>query len=87
MHIPSVLCGLSAIGGIAIAQANSIEPDNFNVTSALEDLGVVISDIPALQSLSSLQSRSSQTACSIAVSEKYGPLEALASALLDSKQY
>ncbi|KAJ5747721.1 FAD linked oxidase N-terminal [Penicillium nucicola] len=65
MHSWTLLGGLSAVGAV-IAQSTSFEPANFNVTNALEDLGVNVSDIPALQSLSSIQSRSSQTSCSIA---------------------
>jgi hypothetical protein len=77
MHPWILLGGLSAIGGVALAHASAIEPDNFNITSALEDLGVDVSEIPALQSLSSIQSRSSETSCSIAVSEKFGLVGAM----------
>lgn len=70
MHLWSLVGGLSAIGGIGLSYANAIEPANFNVASALEELGVDVSKIPALQSFSGLQSRSTENACVAAVSEK-----------------
>jgi hypothetical protein len=87
MHPWTLLGGLSAIGGVALAHATAIEPDNFNVTSALKDLGVDVSEIPALQSLFSIQSRSSEKSCSIAVSEKFGSVGATISGLLGLNQY
>ncbi|KAJ6012293.1 FAD linked oxidase N-terminal [Penicillium canescens] len=66
MHAWTLLGGLSAIGGVALGHVSTIEPDNFNITSALKDLGVDILKIPALQSLSSIQSRSREKSCSIA---------------------
>lgn len=75
MHLWSLLGGLSAIGGVALANASAIEADNFNVTSALENLGVDVWKIPALQSFSGVQSRSTENACSAAVSEKSASIE------------
>lgn len=75
MHLWSLLGGLSAIGGVTLAHGSTIEPDNFNVTSALEHLGVDVSKIPALQSFSGVQSRSTENACSVAVSEKPASIE------------
>ena len=43
-----------------------IEPTDFNVTSALLDLGVDVSELPA----AALVERSSDSACSIAVSRR-----------------
>jgi hypothetical protein len=53
----------------------------------LEDLGVDVSEIPALQSLPSIQSRSSEKSCSIAVSEKFGSVGAIISDSLGLNQY
>lgn len=74
MHLWSLLGGLSAIGGVTLAHASAIESDNFNVTSALEHLGVDVWKIPALQSFSGVQSRSTENACSAAVSEKWASI-------------
>jgi hypothetical protein len=70
MFLRTFVGGVFAISGLGLSYASAIEPDNFNVTSALEDLGVDVSKIPALQSFSSLQSRSTESSCSAAVSEK-----------------
>jgi hypothetical protein len=61
---------MGAICAIALAQTGKtsprvFEPDNFDVSAALYNLGVDVSTIPAL---SSLQSRSTKTACRAAVS-------------------
>lgn len=75
MFLRTLVGGLFAIGGLGLSYASAIEPDNFNVTRALEDLGVDVSKIPALQSFSSVQSRSTESACSAAVSEKLTSIE------------
>lgn len=59
---------LSAAGGVALATADVIEPSNFNVTEALAQLGVDVSRIPALESFSGIQARSTDGACAAAVS-------------------
>jgi hypothetical protein len=69
MRFSSIVGGLSAIGGVALA--TTVESDNFNVTSALADLGVDVTKIPALKSFSDIQSRSTEKACSAAVSQLY----------------
>ncbi|KAJ5296853.1 MFS transporter [Penicillium atrosanguineum] len=66
MYIWTLVGGLSAVGGIGLSYASAIEADNFNVTSALENLGVDVSKIPALQSFSGLQSRSNRNGCAAA---------------------
>ena len=48
------------------ALAQTFEPTSFNVTGALEGLGVDVTAIPALDGLAI---RSSTTACSIAVGQ------------------
>jgi hypothetical protein len=72
MRFSSIVSGLSAIGAVAVA--TTIESDNFNVTSALEDLGVDVIKIPALKSFSDIQSRSTENACSAAVCDFLFPL-------------
>lgn len=67
MRLTSIVSGLSAIGGVVAA--TTLESDNFNVTSALENLGVDVTKIPALASLPDIQARSTENACSIAVSQ------------------
>jgi hypothetical protein len=69
MRFSSLVGGLTAIGGVALA--TTVESDNFNVVSALQDLGVDVARIPALESFSESQSWSTETACSIAVSETH----------------
>ncbi|RLL96749.1 hypothetical protein CFD26_104680 [Aspergillus turcosus] len=72
---------LSAVCAGALAQTgkttpNVFEPDNFDINAALYNLGVDVSAIPAL---SSLQSRSTESACSAACSALgflYGPSRA-----------
>ncbi|CAG8207918.1 unnamed protein product [Penicillium salamii] len=66
MRLTSIVSGLFAIGGVVAAA--TLESDNFNVTSALEKLGVDVTKIPALASLPDIQSRSTENACSIACS-------------------
>jgi hypothetical protein len=76
MQLRTSLGALSAISGVTLAHATSaIESEDFNVTSALEGLGVNVLKIPALQSFSSVQSRSTENACSAAVCEKPASIE------------
>lgn len=68
MHISTVLGGLSVLSGATLAYASSeVESSNFNVTAALADLGIDVSTIPALESLSGAQARSTDKACAAAV--------------------
>jgi len=67
MRFSSIVSGLSAIGGVALA--TTVESDDFNVANALEHLGVDVTKIPALESFSDIQSRSTEKACSAAVSQ------------------
>ncbi|KAJ5436959.1 FAD-binding type 2 [Penicillium cf. griseofulvum] len=79
MHLSTLIGGLSAIGGLSLAHAavtNPIEADNFNVTAALEDLGVDVSTIPALESYADIVTRSTEYACAAAcasLSFVFGP--------------
>ncbi|CAP92971.1 Bifunctional solanapyrone synthase [Penicillium chrysogenum] len=70
MHISSLIGGLSAIGGLTLAQAAVdspvIEADDFSITGALEDLGVDVSQIPALKSFAAIETRSTDKACAVA---------------------
>ncbi|KAJ5359997.1 FAD-binding type 2 [Penicillium concentricum] len=70
MYLSTLIGGLSAIGGLTLAHAAVtnpvIEAENFNVTAALEDLGVDVSEIPALESYTGLQARSTERACAAA---------------------
>jgi hypothetical protein len=82
MHLSTLIGGLSAIGGLSLAHAavaNPIEADNFNVTAALEDLGVDVSKIPALDSYADIETRSTEKACAAAVSETLISIANLAS--------
>lgn len=67
----SVFGALSAVGGLTLASADVIEASSFNVTEGLAQLGVDVSSIPALQSFSGIQARSTQGACAAAVSLKH----------------
>ncbi|CAG8885934.1 unnamed protein product [Penicillium egyptiacum] len=68
MHLPTLIGGLSAIGGLAQAAATSpvIEADDFSITGALQDLGVDVSQIPALDSFAAIETRSTDKACAAA---------------------
>lgn len=68
MRAWSLFGALSAAGGVALVTADVIEPSNFNVTEGLEQLGVDVSSIPALESFSGIQTRSTDGACAAAVS-------------------
>lgn len=59
-----------ALAACATAQANSaMEPQNFNVAGALEDLGVDVKSLPQSGSeTTDLTKRSSPKPCSLAVS-------------------
>lgn len=59
---------VSAAGGIALVSADVIGPLNFNVTEELLQLGVDVSSIPALESFSGTQTRSTAGACAAEVS-------------------
>lgn len=78
MHLSTLIGGLSAIGGLTLAQAaatsSAIETDDFSITDALEDLGVDVSQIPALESFASIETRSTDKACAAAVSEEPAPI-------------
>ncbi|KAJ5827593.1 FAD-binding type 2 [Penicillium robsamsonii] len=67
MHFSTIIGGLSAVGGLTLAHAAVtnpvIEAENFNVTAALENFGVDVSKIPALESYTDLQARSTEKAC------------------------
>lgn len=73
MHISTFIGGLSAICGLTLAQTTVtspvIEADDFSVTGALEDLGVDVSQIPALESFTAIETRSTDKACAAAVSK------------------
>lgn len=71
MRTWSVFGALSAVGGLALASADVIQESNFNVTEGLAQLGVDVSNIPALQSFSGIQARSTEGACAAAVSLKH----------------
>lgn len=71
MPIWSVFGALSAVGGIALANTDVIQASNFNITEGLAQLGVDVSSIPALQSFSGIQARSTEAACAAAVSLKH----------------
>ncbi|CDM30148.1 CAZyme family AA7 [Penicillium roqueforti] len=70
MHISTFIGGLSAICGLTLAQTTVtspvIEADDFSVTGALEDLGVDVSQIPALESFTAIETRSTDKACAAA---------------------
>ncbi|OQE22999.1 hypothetical protein PENSTE_c009G04607 [Penicillium steckii] len=69
MRLSWLLGGLSVLSGASLSHANSpIEPSNFNVTSALEDLGVDVSSIPALKGFHGAKARSTDKACTAACS-------------------
>ena len=73
MRLSWLLGGLSVLSGASLSHANfPIEPSNFNVTSALEDLGVDVSSIPALKGFHGTQARSTDEACAAAVRETHG---------------
>jgi hypothetical protein len=68
MYISTVLGGLSVLSGATLAYASSaVESSNFNVTAALEDLGIDVAAIPALKSFNGAQARSTDKACAVAV--------------------
>lgn len=68
MHLSSLLGGLAVLSGVSLSYASSpIEPSNFNIASALEDLGVDVSRIPALKGIHGVQTRSTDKACAAAV--------------------
>lgn len=71
MRTWSVFGALSAVGGLTLANADVIQASNFNVTEGLAQLGVDVSSIPALQSFSGIQARSTEGACAAAVSLKH----------------
>ena len=56
---------LAGLLGSAVVVGQDFEPQNFNVTDALEDLGINVTAIP---DLAPLAERSSSSGCSIAVS-------------------
>lgn len=67
-HISTVLGGLTVLSGATLAYASTpVESSNFNVTAALEDLGIDVSTIPALNSFTGAQARSTDKACAAAV--------------------
>lgn len=66
MQFLRILGVLAIIGCFALA--TTIESDNFDVVSALKDLNVDVTKIPALSSFSESQSQSQESACSVAVS-------------------
>ncbi|KAJ6190234.1 hypothetical protein N7519_000255 [Penicillium mononematosum] len=70
MQISSLIGGLSAIGGLSLAQATVtspvIEADDFSIPGALQDLGVDVSQIPALKSFAAIETRSTDKACAAA---------------------
>jgi hypothetical protein len=61
-----ILLGLFTIGSIALSETNQtpFESANFDVSAALNDLGVDVSEIPALR----LTGPSTEELCSVAVS-------------------
>lgn len=73
MHLSTLIGGLSAICGVTLAQgavtSSVVEADDFSVTGALQDLGVDVSQIPALESFAAIETRSTDKACAAAVSE------------------
>jgi hypothetical protein len=71
MRVSTLISGLSAISGLALAQA-TIESEDFSVVSALEDLGIDVTEIPALETFSGLETRSTDKACAAAVSANLG---------------
>ncbi|KAJ5794335.1 hypothetical protein N7457_000934 [Penicillium paradoxum] len=72
MHLPTLLGGLTAISGLTLAATTvgevDIEPEDFTVTGALSDLGIDVTEIPALESFSAIEARSTDKACSVACS-------------------
>jgi hypothetical protein len=76
MHLSTLIGGLSAIGGLTLVQAaetsSVIEADDFSITGALEDLGVHVSKIPALESFA-IETRSTDKACAAAVNKTWHP--------------
>lgn len=66
MQFLRILGVLAVIGCFALA--TTIESDSFDVVSALKDLNVDLTKIPALSSFSEIQSQSQESACSVAVS-------------------
>ncbi|KAJ5576442.1 FAD linked oxidase N-terminal [Penicillium sp. DV-2018c] len=65
MRVSTLISGLSAISGLALAQS-TIEPEDFSVVSALEDLGIDVTEIPALETFSGVETRSTDKACKAA---------------------
>ena len=63
MILPVLLLSLGGLAGIVNAQA--YEPADFNVTAALEELGIEVSELPPLANLAK---RAGTGACSAAVS-------------------
>lgn len=78
MHLSTLIGGLSAIGGLTLTQAaetsSVIEADDFSITGALEDLGVDVSKIPALESFAAIETRSTEKACAAAVNKNLAPI-------------
>ncbi|CAI7626294.1 unnamed protein product [Penicillium bialowiezense] len=66
MQFLRILGVLAVIGCFALA--TTIESDSFDVVSALKDLNVDLTKIPALSSFSEIQSQSQESACSVACS-------------------
>lgn len=66
MRFSCIVGGLLTI--ISVALATTIESDNFDVASALQDLNVEVAEIPALKSFSEDQSGWRKDGCSVAVS-------------------
>lgn len=69
MRFSCVIGGLLTIRSVALA--TTIESDNFDVASALQDLNVKVTEIPALKSFSEDQSEWRKNGCSVAVSYLY----------------
>lgn len=78
MLLSTLLSGLTAIGGLSLAHAASIasefESEDFSVTGALENLGIDVTEIPALESFSAIEARSTEKACAAAVSAAIAPI-------------
>lgn len=66
MIVPAFLSVLGVLAGAAVAQ--TFEPADFNVTEALLDLGVNVTQLPEL---SDLVERSGNHRCAAAVSQSF----------------
>lgn len=68
--LTQLYCLTAALAVGALAQV--IEPTDFNVTEALENLGVEVEELP----IADLESRSTNAACAVAVSQSTPPAQA-----------